>query len=186
MSKIGNKPIKILAEVKIEIKDLGSSGQEILVTGPKGTLTQVVKPGITIKQENDNLIVVAKNSALSAMQGLYRSLIFNMVYGVTTGWNKGLELKGVGFRAQVSADILILTIGFSHTVEFPIPKGINITVTENKINVTGIGKQEVGEVAAKIRSLRPPEPYKGKGIRYIGEIVRKKAGKQAVKIGGAA
>jgi len=126
-----------------------------------------------------------KKQTDSALLGLYRSLLSNMVYGVTTGWSKGLELKGVGFRAQVAGEKLSLNIGFSHPVEFIIPKGIIITVNESKILINGIDKQVVGEVAAKIRRFRPPEPYKGKGIRYIGEKVRKKLGKQAVKMTGA-
>jgi len=180
MSKIGKKPIKLPKEITYSI-----SGQEVTITGPKGTLTQKIRPEITIKQEGENLQIENKKSTNTALQGLYRSLLANMVQGVTEGWSKGLELKGVGYRAQVSGEKLSLNIGFSHPVEFPIPKGITITVSENKILINGSDKQQVGEVAAKIRRFRPPEPYKGKGIRYIGEKVRKKLGKQAVKVAGA-
>lgn len=185
MSKIGKKPIKIPNGIIITISPDGK-GQAVTVTGPKGTLAQKIRPEITIRQENDSLFCEYKKPTDNALQGLYRSLIANMVYGVSQGWNKGLELKGVGFRASVDNDKLVLTVGFSHLVNYSIPKGIAITVAENKINVSGIDKQLVGEVSAKIRAVRPPEPYKGKGIRYIGEIVRKKAGKQAVKVGGGA
>lgn len=186
MSKIGKKPIKIPQGITVNLTPNGGAGTSVEVIGPKGTLTQVVKPSIKVKIENGDLLFEYKDPLNNALQGLYRSLVSNMIYGVEKGWNKGLELKGVGFRAQVSGDKLILTIGFSHPVDFLIPEGITISVTENKINVTGIDKQVVGNTAAKIRDLKPPEPYKGKGIRYIGEIVRKKAGKQALKAGGAA
>lgn len=179
MSKIGRKPIKIAKDITVNI-----SGQEVTVTGPKGTLSQKLKPEITIKKNGDNLELETKSPKNTATLGLYRSILFNMIYGVGNSWNKGLELKGVGYRAQVAGDKLSLNIGFSHPVEITIPKGISISVVENKINVSGIDKQLVGEIAATIRAVRPPEPYKGKGIRYIGEKVRRKLGKQAVKVAG--
>lgn len=185
MSKIGNKPIHIPVGVTIDISESKMPTYEVKVTGPKGILCQEVKQAVRVRLDQNSLIFDIKKPENGALQGLYRSLVDNMVKGVTVGWNKGLELKGVGFRALVNGDMLILTIGFSHTVDYKIPTGVTITVAENKINVTGIDKQLVGQTSAEIRHFRPPEPYKGKGIRYIGEIVRKKAGKQAVKAGAA-
>jgi len=185
MSKIGNKPIHIPEGVTVAISSANTPMYEVKVTGPKGVLTQDVKQAVKVREDNGNLIFDIKKPEHGALQGLYRSLVDNMVKGVTVGWNKGLEMKGVGFRAAVTGDNLVLTIGFSHPVEYKIPEGVTITVTENKINVVGIDKQLVGQTSAEIRHFRPPEPYKGKGIRYIGEIVRKKAGKQAVKAGAA-
>lgn len=185
MSKIGNKPIHIPEGVTVTISSAATPMYEVKVTGPKGNLSQDVKQAVKVRQDNGNLVFEIKKPESGALQGLYRSLVDNMIKGVTVGWNKGLEMKGVGFRAAVTGDKLVLTIGFSHPVEYKIPAGVTITVAENKINVTGIDKQLVGQTSAEIRHFRPPEPYKGKGIRYIGEIVRKKAGKQAVKAGAA-
>lgn len=185
MSKIGNKPIHIPEGVAINISSGNTPTYEVKVTGPKGTLLLEVKQAVKVREDKGNLVFDIKKPENGALQGLYRSLVDNMVKGVTVGWNKGLELRGVGFRASVEADKLVLTIGFSHPVVYKIQNDITITVAENKINITGIDKQSVGQAAAEIRHFRPPEPYKGKGIRYIGEIVRKKAGKQAVKAGAA-
>lgn len=185
MSKIGKKPISILSDIKIEINSLPGGNKIVIVSGAKGSLSQTIKPGVKIREENNCLYVDANNPNNKNMQGLYRSLIFNMQIGVSKGWHKALELKGVGFKASVNNDKLILNIGFSTPYEFLIPQGIKIDVAENKINLNGIDKQLVGETAARIRSLKPPEPYKGKGIRYLGEVVRKKAGKQAIKAGAA-
>lgn len=185
MSKIGKKPITIPDEVKVNLENKPEGKQEITVTGPKGSLSQIIRPGIKILIEENHLGVSTNDPQKKALHGLYRSLIANMVAGVTTGWHKALELKGVGFRAAVTENKLVLNIGFSQPIEFSIPQGTNISITENKINITGIDKQLIGETAAQIRRLKPPEPYKGKGIRYVGEIVRKKAGKQAIKAGAA-
>ncbi len=181
MSHIGRLPIKIPSGVTVTFKD-----NTVTVVGPKGTLVQKIKPEINVTVENDR-IVLNKKSELgkaNALFGLYRSLINNMVQGVTTGFNKGLELTGVGYRAQVIEKNLVLNVGFSHPVNLSIPEDLTITVAENKINVQGSDKQHVGEMAAVIRRVRPPEPYKGKGIHYIGEKIRRKAGK-SVKATGA-
>lgn len=162
-----------------------AQGKIVSLTGPKGSLTQAIKPAVDIKIEDNTVFLSNKKPEDHVLTGLYRSLLANMTIGVDKGWNKGLEIKGVGFRASVLENKLILTVGFTNPIEYIIPKGILIDVVENKINVSGIDKQLVGQAAATIRGFKPPEPYKGKGIRYIGEKVRKKAGKQAVKVGAS-
>ncbi len=184
MSRIGKKPVKIPAGVTIKTED-----HRVVVTGPKGELAMVYRPEVAIKVEGSDIIIdrVAETPKAKALHGLTRSLVENLVLGVTSGWNKGLELVGVGYRAAVEGKNLLLNVGFSHQVNYPAPEGIIFEVVDNtKINVKGIDKQLVGETAAQIRQIRPPEPYKGKGIRYIGEVVRRKAGKAAKAVGGAA
>lgn len=176
MSRIGEKPIKILEGVTFTQDKNG-----VVITGPKGQLSITVHPGILVKEENNMLIVSRKtdNPQLKALHGLTRSLIANAVFGVTNGWNKQLELSGVGFKALVGAEGLTLSVGFSHPVIIKTPIGITFNVNENKITISGPDKQLVGETAAQIRRVRPPEPYKGKGIHYVGEKLRKKLGKTA-------
>lgn len=185
MSRIGKKPVKIPEGVTINI-----DGGKVKIVGPKGTLNFNFRPEIKITSADGVISVdrVAETNKAKSLHGLTRTLIENMVFGVTTGWNKGLELVGVGYRCAVEGADLVLNVGFSHPVKFPAPEGITFTVSDNtKINVSGIDKQLVGETSAKIRRIRPPEPYKGKGIRYIGEIIRRKAGKAAAKaVGGPA
>jgi len=176
MSRIGNKSIPLPEKVKVSITD----GGHITVEGPKGKLDYQVPPGITAKQENGELIVVRPDDTgkSKAFHGLSRSLLANMVTGVTDGFKKNLEIQGVGFKAAVQGDILNLSLGKSHPINFPIPTDIKVTVTENtKIAVEGIDRQKVGQVASDIRAYYPPEPYKGKGVRYSDEIVRRKEGK---------
>lgn len=182
MSKIGKKPIKIPENVTIKV-----NGQIVSVTGPKGVLTQKFRPEINIKHEGKKIIVERKNEnpKAKALHGLTRSLLSNMIFGVNQGWSKGLELHGVGYRAKIEADTLVLSLGFSHPVKIKPPPGIHFEISANKIKVFGTDKQLVGQTAANIRKIRKPEPYKGKGIRYIGEIIRKKAGK-AGKVGPGA
>ncbi len=182
MSRIGKKPVSIPAGVTISV-----DGQKVVATGPKGELTVTFRPEVKVKVDGSNILVerVSDTDKAKSLHGLTRSLVENIVQGVNLGWNKGLELVGVGYRAEVSGNILTLNVGFSHQVKFPAPEGIIFEVTENtKVNVKGTDKQLVGETAAQIRRIRPPEPYKGKGIRYIGEFVRRKAGK-AAKAAGA-
>lgn len=186
MSRIGQKPVKILEGTTVTVDK-----NQVTVTGPKGSLYFSFRPEIAVKVEGNNILVerVSSTPKAKSLHGLSRTLIENMIMGVTSGWNKGLELVGVGYRASVEGDKLVLNVGFSHPVNFPAPAGITFEVLENtKINVKGFDKQLVGETAAQIRKIRPPEPYKGKGIRYIGEVVRRKAGKAAAKavVGGAA
>jgi len=180
MSRIGKQPIKIPDNATVNI-----DGNKVSVKGPKGELSLRFKPEVEIKIENKKIVlsVKGKNKFSNSLYGLYRSLIANMIHGVTLGWNKGLEITGVGYKASVSGDNLVLNVGFSHPILFPIPKGVTVAVSENKINVSGCDKQLVGETAARIRKIKPPEPYKGKGIHYIGEQIRRKAGK-VVKVAG--
>ena len=176
MSRVGKQPIKIPSEVKVTL-----SGNTFSATGPKGDLTLTFRPEIKLTIENGQILAetVDKTSRAKALHGLTRTLVANMIYGVNTGWNKGLELSGVGFRAQTDGETLTLNIGFSHPVVYKAPKGILFSVKETKINISGADKQLVGETAAQIRRLKPPEPYKGKGILYVGEKIRRKAGKTA-------
>ena len=183
MSRIGKKPVKIPSEVTVKVE-----GNLVSVTGPKGTLFQTFRPEISFKVDGGNVLVdrVSETPKAKSLHGLSRTLLENMIQGTTVGWNKGLELVGVGYRAGLEGTTLVLNVGFSHQVKFPAPDGITFEVVENtKINVKGIDKQLVGETAAQIRRIRPPEPYKGKGIKYIGESIRRKAGKAAAKTTGA-
>lgn len=175
MSRIGRMPIPIPKEVSVSY-DLS----KIDIKGPKGQLTHLLPAGISVSVEDGKIFVRRVNDErnLKALHGLTRSIIANMVTGVTQGFEKRLEIVGVGFRADVQSNTLRLTLGFSHPVIFPIPEGIKIEVDrQTQITVKGIDKQLVGIVAAKLRSIKPPEPYKGKGIRYVGEKIRKKVGK---------
>jgi large subunit ribosomal protein L6 len=177
VSRVGRKPIPITAGVKVL-----ASGQNITVTGPKGELRASVHPalGVTVA---DNTIVVARSSDIKserALHGLWRALLANMVRGVSEGYAKKLELVGVGYRAELKGKKLQLMLGFSHPILFAAPEGIKIeTPTQNNITISGIDRELVGQVAAKIRSFRPPEPYKGKGVKYDTETIRRKAGKAA-------
>lgn len=183
MSRIGNLPITIPSSVTVE-----KTGSKIMVTGPKGSLELVVQRGINVTVEDSQVIVKRKNDEpkLRALHGLTRNLIANMTVGVSEGWSKNLELVGVGFRVAGGGDKLTLNIGFSHPVEVSAPEGINFEVRDNtKIRVSGADKQLVGQVAANIKKIRVPDVYKGKGIRYEGEYIRKKPGK-AGKVGAAA
>jgi large subunit ribosomal protein L6 len=177
MSRIGKKiiPLPKGTEVKVE-KD------EVAVKGPKGSLKTPLVKGITLEIHPDHLVVIAdeNDSEIGKFHGLYRALISNMVVGVNSGFDKKLEMIGVGYRAQVQGNELNLSIGLSHPTKENIPDGIKVAVEKNTlITISGIDKQKVGQFAASIRSLKPPEPYQGKGIRYLGEYVRKKAGKAA-------
>lgn len=181
MSRVGSSPVVIPSGVNIQ-----TEGAKVIVNGPKGNLTLEVRPEVTIETESDKLTVKRKrNDRLSrSVHGLYRSLINNMVLGVTQGWTKNLELVGVGYRASGGGETLNLSVGYSHPVAIKAPEGVSFTVTDNtKIAISGIDKHLVGQVAANVRAIRPPEVYKGKGIRYAGERVRRKAGK-AGKAGG--
>ena len=180
MSRIGNLPITIPAKVTVK-----QSGQNVEVSGPKGSLQIEIDPAIKMEILENQIILKRKNEQkkVKSLHGLSRSLLNNMILGVTEGFSKDLELLGVGFRAQVNGDKLILTIGYSHPVEIQAPTDIVFEVSDNtKIKVSGIDKQLVGQVAANIKKVRPPDVYKGKGIRYVGEYIRKKVGKSA-KVG---
>lgn len=176
MSRIGKLPISIPSGVTITVGD----DNTVTVKGPKGQLTEKINPEMGIKEEN-GVLTVSRSSddkEYRALHGLSRSLIHNMVVGVTEGFAKNLEIVGVGYRAQKQGNTLVLNVGYSHPVEFAEPEGITFDVpAPNKITVKGNSKQQVGQIAADIRAVRSPEPYKGKGIRYEGEYVRRKEGK---------
>ena len=184
MSRVGNLPIAIADKVTVDI----GANNFVTVKGPKGELSLQVDPDIQLSLEEGELTVSrpTEQKRHKSMHGLYRALIDNMVVGVSEGYTRELELIGVGYRAAVSGDVLELALGYSHPIFFVPPEGVSITVDTKRgkntiIIVQGIDKQIVGQVAAKIRSLRPPEPYKGKGVRYVGEYVRRKAGKTAAR-----
>jgi len=175
MSRIGKLPVAIPAGVKISL-----DGNTITVTGPKGTLTQELNDRMTIAVETDQINVSRPTDSKQdgALHGLTRALINNMVVGVTTGFQKDLEINGVGYRAEISGKTLTLSLGYSHPVVYTLPDGITVEVEkQTKLSVKGIDKQLVGAAAAKIRSFRKPEPYKGKGIKYADEHIVRKAGK---------
>ncbi|HET7726792.1 MAG TPA: 50S ribosomal protein L6 [Candidatus Limnocylindrales bacterium] len=181
MSRIGRMPVAVPAGVDVTL-----DGRTLTVKGPKGTLTRELPPVVTVAREGDALVVTRPNDEKEArsLHGLTRTLVNNMVVGVTTGYRKGLEIVGVGYRAQKIGEKLQLSLGYSHPIEIEPPKGISFEVENpTRLAVVGIDKELVGQVAARVRSTRKPEPYKGKGVRYAGEQVRRKAGK-AGKIGG--
>ena len=176
MSRIGRKTVKLPEKVKLNVSDSGS----VLVEGPKGKLEWTLPKQIKVRVEGSDVKLERTEDArnVRALHGLSRSLLNNMVTGVSEGFQKSLEIHGVGFRAQVQGKSLNLSLGYSHPIVFEIPDGIKITVQENtKLLVEGIDKQRVGQVAADIRAYYPPEPYKGKGIRYVGEQILRKEGK---------
>ncbi|HEY9729130.1 MAG TPA: 50S ribosomal protein L6 [Chroococcales cyanobacterium] len=175
MSRIGKRPIPIPNKVTVTIE-----GQHVAVKGPKGELDRVLPEQVIVEQEGDSLQVVRRDESRVARQrhGLSRTLVANMVEGVSKGFEKRLQISGVGYRAQVQGRNLILNVGYSKPVEIVPPDGIQVAVENNtNVIVSGINKEAVGNTAAKIRAVRPPEPYKGKGIAYAGEVIRRKAGK---------
>jgi len=184
MSRIGNKPISIVDGVTIDVSDRNL----VTVKGPKGELTQQVDPDISLSVEDGSLVVKRPTDQKrhKAMHGLYRSLINNMVEGVSSGYKKQLELVGVGYKAAVQGRLLELNLGHSHSIFLEVPQEISVTAETQKgknpiVTLEGTDKQLIGAVAAKIRSLRKIEPYKGKGVRFVGEQIRRKAGKTAAK-----
>lgn len=179
MSRVGKKPIPIAKGVKIE-----KSNGTVKVKGPKGELSVEVKPGITVTINEEEVVLERPSDSRQhkSMHGLYRALIDSMVIGVTTGYQKKLEIVGVGYRAEMKGEKLSLQLGYSHPILFSLPPEITVEIpAPTQILISGIDKQLVGQVAAKIRSMRPAEPYKGKGIKYEGEYIRRKAGKTAAK-----
>ena len=176
MSRIGRMPIPVPAGVDVAI-----DGRDVRVKGPKGELALTVVPPITVEKAEDGTLAVSRpddERASRSLHGLTRTLIANMVTGVTTGFSKSLEIVGVGYRVQPKGEGLEFALGYSHSIQVDAPAGISFTVdSPTRLTVVGIDKQQVGEVAANIRKLRKPEPYKGKGIRYSGEVVRRKVGK---------
>ncbi|HIK07213.1 MAG TPA: 50S ribosomal protein L6 [Trichormus sp. M33_DOE_039] len=179
MSRIGKRPITIPAKVQVTI-----DGTKVLVKGPKGELSRNLPANVIVSQEGEILTVTRKDDSRTSrqMHGLSRTLVANMVEGVSQGFQRRLEIQGVGYRAQVQGRNLVLNMGYSHQVQIEPPEGIQFVVENNtNVIVSGYDKEIVGNTAAKIRAVRPPEPYKGKGIRYAGEVVRRKAGKTGGK-----
>lgn len=184
MSRIGNLPVSIPDSITITVE---KNGQNLTINGPKGSLKLNINSAIQVEVAQNQIMLKRKNDQkrIKSLHGLIRNILHNMVLGVTQGWSKDLELVGVGFRAQVLNNKLILNVGFSHPVEVEAVEGIIFEVSDNtKIKVSGIDKQLVGQVAANIKKIRPPDVYKGKGIRFVGEYIRKKVGKSA-KVGAA-
>ncbi|MDX9785333.1 MAG: 50S ribosomal protein L6 [Desulfobacterales bacterium] len=179
MSRIGKLPIPIPEKAKIEFKD-----GMVTVKGEKGTLHRAIHPGVDLQIDNGVLkvIPVTKGREASALQGLVRSLVANMVTGVSSGFQRVLEINGIGYRAEVSGNVINLNLGYSHPIGFQLPEGISAEVEKNTvIKLSGIDREQLGQTAASIRKLRPPEPYKGKGIKYAEEHINRKAGKTGTK-----
>jgi large subunit ribosomal protein L6 len=179
MSRIGRKPIALPASVKYTMQ-----GNTVLVEGPKGKLTALVPKGITLEKKGSELVANRENDSLAALHGLTRALVSNAVEGVTKGWTRELDIVGIGYRAELKGKtIVVFTLGFSHAIEFPLPTGIEVTIDpkQTHLTISGIDRQKVGQVAADMRSLRKPDPYKNKGVRYTGERLKKKVGKTGAK-----
>ena len=179
MSRIGNKPVPIPSGVTVSVE-----GSTVRVKGPKGELSETFRPEMKIAVQDGNVVVerTSEMKSQKALHGLTRALIANMVQGVTGGYRKTLEIIGVGYKAEKKGKTLVLTVGYSHPVQYPEPAGISLSApTPTTVVIEGTDKQKVGQVAAELRDVRPPEPYKGKGIRYQGEQVRRKAGKAGAK-----
>lgn len=179
MSRIGKKPIVVPAGVEVKL-----NGSVLSVKGPKGELFQEIHPKVSIEQKDNEINIAVKdteNKLQKSLWGLFRKLVANMVTGVTEGFSKQLEVNGVGFRAEIKGNNLHLQLGFSHPIDYKIPEGIEIKVEKNLITVSGKDRQVVGQTAAEIRGLKKPEPYKGKGIKYVEETIIRKVGKAAAK-----
>ena len=176
MSRIGKKPIQIPEKTEVTFKD-----SIVKVKGPNGSLEGTVHSTIELKVEGDviNVVIASEEKNADAFQGMTRALVANMVIGVTKGFERILEVNGIGYKAEIQGSKLILSVGYSQPVNFELPNGITATVEKNLIKLTGIDKQLIGQTAAEIRKVRPPEPYKGKGIKYVEEFIQKKAGKTA-------
>jgi large subunit ribosomal protein L6 len=179
MSRIGRKPIALPKGVTVKIE-----GNTVAVQGPKGKLDTQLPRGIRMDQQDGHLVAIRENDSQSAVHGLARALVNNAVEGVTKGWTRELEIVGIGYRAELKGkNMVVLSLGYSHPIEYPLPSGIDVAIDpkQTKLTVTGIDRQKVGQVAAEMRGLRPPDPYKNKGVRYAGERLKKKVGKTGAK-----
>jgi large subunit ribosomal protein L6 len=173
MSRIGKKPIPMPAKVEAQV-----AAAQVKVKGPKGELKVDLPEGISVEKKDSTLHVQRRDSTLAAKHGLIRSLLANAVTGVSAGFNKELEIVGIGYRAEVKGKVVSFALGYSHPIEYVIPDGIAVAIDkQTRLSITGIDRQRVGQVAAVIRGLRPPDPYKNKGVRYVGEVLVKKQGK---------
>ena len=179
MSRIGKKPIALPAGVKYTV-----DGNTVLVEGPKGKVSALIAPGITLVKEGNVLNIERESDKAAAFHGLTRALVYNAVHGVTQGWTKDLDIVGIGYRAELKGKgMVVFTLGYSHPIEVPLPSGIEVAIDPKQTHVTvsGVDRQKVGQVAADMRSLRKPDPYKNKGVRYSNERLKKKAGKTGAK-----
>ena len=179
MSRIGKKPIVAPKGVTVKFE-----GNTVAVQGPKGKLETSLPEGIKMEQKDGHLLAIRENDSQAAVHGLARALVNNAVEGVTKGWTRELEIVGIGYRAEMKGKgMVVFTLGYSHPIEYPLPSGVEAAVDpkQTKLSVTGIDRQKVGQVAAEMRSLRPPDPYKNKGVRYAGERLKKKVGKTGAK-----
>jgi large subunit ribosomal protein L6 len=179
MSRIGKKPIAIPKGVTVKI-----DGNTVAVQGPKGKLDTPLPRGIKVEQRDGHIVAIRENDSQSAVHGLARALVNNAVEGVTKGWTRELEIVGIGYRAEMKGkNLIVFNLGFSHPIEYPLPTGVDAAVDpkQTRVTLTGIDRQKVGQVAAEMRALRPPDPYKNKGVRYFGERLKKKVGKTGAK-----
>ena len=179
MSRIGKKPIAVPKGVTVKIE-----GNTVAVQGPKGKIDTSIPIGIKFQQHDGSLLAVRENDSQAAVHGLARALVNNAVEGVTKGWTRELEIVGIGYRAELKGKgTVVFTLGYSHPIEYPLPTGVDVAVDpkQTRLTVTGIDRQKVGQVAAEMRGLRPPDPYKNKGVRYVGERLKKKVGKTGAK-----
>ena len=179
MSRIGKKPIAIPQGVKVQLL-----GNTVAVQGPKGKLDTTVPAGIKFEQKDGHLVALRQNDDQAALHGLARALVNNAVEGVTKGWSRELEIVGVGYRAEMKGKgTVVFSLGYSHPIEYPLPSGVDCAIDpkQTRLTVTGIDRQKVGQVASEMRGLRPPDPYKNKGVRYVGERLKKKVGKTGAK-----
>jgi large subunit ribosomal protein L6 len=179
MSRIGRQPIPLPAGVKYSVQ-----GNTVLVEGPKGKLQTALPPGIHLEQRDGHVVATRENDSQAALHGLTRALLSNAVQGVTKGWSKDLDIVGIGYRAEMKGkNTVVFTLGYSHVIEVPLPEGIAVAIDpkQTRVTVSGIDRQRVGQVAADMRALRKPDPYKNKGVRYAGERLKKKAGKTGGK-----
>ena len=179
MSRIGKQPIPMAQGVKYSVQ-----GNTVLVEGPKGKVRQAIPGGLEFEQKDGHLHVIRKDDSQAAIHGLTRALVANAVRGVSHGWNKELDIVGIGYRAELKGkNTVVFTLGYSHPIEFPLPSGIEVAIDakQTRLTVSGIDRQKVGQVAADMRSLRKPDPYKNKGVRYSDEKLKKKAGKTGAK-----
>jgi large subunit ribosomal protein L6 len=182
MSRIGTKPVQVPSAVTVQ-----ADGEAIVVKGPKGTLRVPIPPGVRIEKQDGQYVVKRERYEQAPLHGLARSLLANAVRGVTQGFEKHLDIVGIGYRAEVKGKSVVFTLGYSHPIEVPIPEGLSISVDkQTHVVVSGADKQRVGQMAAEIRGLRPPDPYKNKGVRYTGERLKKKVGKAAAAAAGVA
>src|SRR3989454_11880249 len=179
MSRIGRKPIALPKGVTVKIE-----GNTVAVQGPKGKLDTQLPRGIRMEQQDGHLVAIRENDSQSAVHGLARALVNNAVEGVAKGWTRELEIVGIGYRAELKGkNVVVFSLGYSHPIEYPLPTGVDAVVDpkQTKVALTGIDRQKVGQVAAEMRSLRPPDPYQNKGVRYAGERLKKKVGKTGAK-----